>query len=324
VGLRSVSTRTKAGEVLWTHYSTAAVAVDAATGRELWRGGGDVAAITGDHVLLVHHDPDGLSADRMWLVGIRDGATVWSRTTPGAYSWTTVGPAAGAPDRLATVGLAGDLRVYRFTDGTDVSHGTVPWSVGSLTDRTYSELDGQGGLLYVLITGRDGASVTAYQPDALTQRWAVASDGASGPAPCGAVVCVPERTGFAAHDWSTGALRWRIAGHEYAEPMVGDLLLTDGGRRAGHMVLDDRTGRVVADLGAGGAVWDRTTGTVVGLTPTQSPAGRTSVARIDPHTAEVFLLGSVDRIVDTHICQLAGPLLACATTEGRLAVTEVG
>jgi hypothetical protein len=323
-GLRSVETRTASGEVLWTHYSTTTVALDATSGRELWRADGDVAAIADDTALLVHHDADGLSADRMWRVRVSDGRTVWSRATPGAYTWTTVGPSASAPDRVATVGLAGDLQVYRFADGADVSHGRVPWSVGSLTDRTYSELDGQGGLLYVLISGRAGSSVTAYQPDTLGQRWRVRSDGASGPAPCGAVVCVPVGSGFAGHDWATGALRWQVSGHAYAEPMVGDLLLTDDGRTAGHVVLDDRTGRVVADLGAGGAVWDPASATVVALTPTQSPDGRTSVARIDPRTARVFLLGTIDRIIDSHVCRLAGRQLACATVRGRLVVTTVG
>ncbi len=89
------------------------------------------------------------------------------------------------------------------------------------------------------------------------------------------------------------------------------------------MVLDDRTGNQVADLGAGGAVWDAATGSVIALTPTQSPAGRTSVTRIDPRTARTYLLGTVDRIVDPHICQTSGRWLACATVQGRLAITDV-
>jgi hypothetical protein len=317
IGQRSESTRTKSGQILWTYYSTETVAVETTSGRELWRQPGDVAEVAGNVAVLVTHTGGGPSADRLRVVRAHDGSTVWSASSD-AYAWTTVGP-----DHLVTVSLTGDLRSYRLSDGTLTGRRTIPWSAGSLTDRTSAALAGAHGLLFELTNGPGGAGVTAYDPAGLTPRWTVHSDGASGPAPCGAVVCVPEDSGFAAYDWKTGARLWSVRGHDYAEPMVGDLLLTDGSHTSEHMVLDDRTGVQVADLGAGGAVWDAATGSVIALTPTQSPAGRTSVTRIDPRAARAYLLGTVDRIVDSHICRTSGHWLACATVQGRLAVTDV-
>lgn len=317
VGLTSNETRMPAGQLIWNYYSTETVALDTTTGRELWRQPGDVAEVAGDTAVLVTHAGGGPSADRLRLVRVRDGATVWTAPSD-AYDWTLV-----QPGYLVTVSLTGDLRSYRLADGTLAGRQTVSWSTGSLDDRTSAALDGGHGLLYVLTGRPEGAGVAAYDPATLAPRWSVHTDGGRGPALCGAVVCVPEATGFAAYDSRTGAVRWRVAGHDYAEPMVGDLLLTDSGRTSGHVVLDDRTGVQVADLEAGGAVWDAATGSVLGLAPTRSPAGRTSVTRIDPRTAQTSLLGTVDRIVDPHICRVSGRWLACATAQGRLAVTEV-
>jgi outer membrane protein assembly factor BamB len=317
IGQVSRTSQTAAGQTLWNYYSTETVAVDTATGRELWREPGDVAEIAGHTAVLVTHSGDGPSVDQVRLVRVGDGGTVWSAPSD-AYDWALVGP-----DHLVTVSLTGDLRSYRLADGTLLARRTIPWSSGSLTDRTSAHLQGANGLLYELTGSLEGAGAAAYDPATLQERWRVSSNGASGPAPCGAVVCLPESGGFAGYDSRTGAVRWRVAGHAYAEPMIGDLLLTDGGRTAGHVVLDDRTGAQVADLGAGGAVWDTATGVVVGLAPTQSPAGRTSVTRIDPRTAQTYLLGSIDRIVDPRICKIFGNWLACANVEGRMAVTEV-
>jgi outer membrane protein assembly factor BamB len=317
IGPRSVSNRTRGGQILWTYYATETVALDATTGRELWRGPGDVAEVAGATAVLVTHAGGGPSADGLRLVRVRDGGTVWSAPSD-AYAWTTAGPG-----YFVTVSLAGELRSYRITDGRQSSRRAIPWSSGSLNDRTFADLDAAHGLLYALSSGPDGARVTAFDPATLAQRWSVHTNGAGGPATCGAVVCVPEADGFAAYDARTGAVRWRVSGHYYAEPMIGDLMLTDGGRTSGHVVLDDRTGHQVADLGPGGAVWDAATGTVLALSPTQSPAGRTSVTRIEPATAQTYLLGTIDRIVDAHICKVSGRWLACATVSGRLAVAEV-
>lgn len=319
---RSVETRTANGDLLWAHYSTLVVALDAGTGRELWRAAGDVALTTSDGVVLAEHKPDGLGVDRLRLVGFRDGVTRWSLDGQGAYQWAIVGGDAGRPDRLVTASPAGDLRVYRFADGTPLATTRVPWQAGTLTDVAYSEIAGRGDLLYVFTTGVDGTSATAYAPDTLRQVWSVTGAVGSGPSACGAVLCVPAANGFTARDWLTGAELWRIVGYDLGRPLVGHLLLV-GGEDAGRAVVDDRTGRFVADLGAGGAAWDPVRQIVVTLVPSVSPPGRVAVGRLDPRTGEVFLLGTIDPVINSFWCRVAGTRLVCTTPRDRLVVTEI-
>lgn len=318
----SAETRTPGGDILWTRYSTQVVALDMGTGRELWRAPGDIALAAADGVLLVEHQPNGIGASRLHLVRPRDGRTLWTRPGAGAYRWAVVGGRPGSPARLVTATPTGDLRVYRFADGVDVARARVPWRVGTLTDGTYSELAARDDLLYVFTNGHAASTVAAYAPDTLTRRWTLTSPAGGGPAPCGAVLCVPTSSGFAARDWLTGAELWRIRGYDLGRPLVGGLLLV-GGEDSGRAIVDDRTGRLVAGLGAGGAAWNSDSGTIVTLEPTRSPPARTAVARLDPPTGEVFLLGTIDPVVNSFWCRLSGPRLACTTPRGLLTVTEL-
>ena len=320
---RSVGARTPAGDLLWAHYSTLVVALDASTGRELWRAAGDVALTTADGVLLAEHEPDGLGVRTLRLVGFRDGAIRWTVDGRGAYRWTTVGGRADRPERLVTATPTGDLRVYRFADGSPQAGTRVPWRTGSLTDVAYSEINGRGDLLYVFSTGADGTTATAYAPDTLRRLWSITGAPGAGPSRCGAVLCVPTTTGLAARDWRTGRELWRIVGYDLGRPLVGHLLLV-GGENAGRAVVDDRTGRILADLGAGGAAWEPEGKIVVTLVPTRSPPDRVAVGRLDPRTGEVFLLGTIDPVVNSFWCRVSGTRLACTTPRNRLIVTDVG
>jgi len=166
--------------------------------------------------------------------------------------------------------------------------------------------------------------VTAYAPDTLRFRWRIAGDALSSPGNCGAVLCLPTENGLAGRDWLTGAERWRVAGHNFAQPIPDGLLLTYGADEVNHAILSERTGRVLGDVGTGQAAADPTAGTVAVFTRTRSPAGRTAIARLDPRTGELFPLGTIDSVIDGLWCQLRGERLACATTTGRLVVTAVG
>ena len=320
---RSVGIRTAAGDVLWAHYSTLVVALDANTGRELWRAAGDVALTTADGVLLAEHEPDGLGARTLRLVGLRDGATRWSRDGRGAYRWATVGGGVGRPDTLVTATPEGDLRVYRFADGAVRTAARVPWRAGSLSDAAYSDIAGHGDLLYVFTASPEGTTATAYAPGTLRRLWSVTAEAGAGPSACGAVLCLPTGNGLAARDWRTGAELWRVAGYDLGRPLAGHLLLV-GGEDAGRAVVDDRTGRILADLGAGGVAWAPDGGIVVTLVPTRSPPDRIAVGRLDPRTGEEFLLGTVDPVVNSFWCRVSGVRLACTTPRSRLIVTDVG
>jgi outer membrane protein assembly factor BamB len=321
-GERSVEIKTAEGAVLWARYSTQTIALDARNGHRLWQAPGDVALLTDDSVLLVDHSDQSLGAVRMRLIRLRDGATIWTLAPGGAYTWATIGADPGHPTGLATATSAGDLKVYRFADGTETAARRVPWQAGSLTTGSLSQLDSQHGLLYVYTGFAASTSVTAYTPDALRQVWQITSDTGGTPAACGAVLCLPTRTGLSGRNWATGAERWRTPGYDLGRPITGHLMLA--GSDTGRAILDDRTGRVLTDLGAGGAAWDAAAGTVVALSPTRSPPGRLTVSRIDPSTGEEFLLGVTDPVVNSLWCQLEGVRLACETLNGRLLVTDVG
>jgi outer membrane protein assembly factor BamB len=322
-GARSVETQTAAGDVLWSRFSTETIALDAGNGHQLWRTPGDVALLTDDSVLLVEHTEDGHRTDRLRLVRLRDGATIWSRDAGGAYTWATIGPDPGHPTDLATATSAGDVRVYRFADGTETAGRRVPWQAGSLTTGTLSQLYSRLGVLYVFTGYAASTSVTAYAPDTLRQLWQITSDTSAGPASCGAVLCLPTRNGLSGREWATGAELWRTAGYDLGRTITGHLMLA-GSEDAGRAILDDRTGRVLTGLGAGGAAWDPAASTVVALAPTRSPPGRLTVSRVDPRTGQAFLLGITEPVINSLWCQLQGLRLACETPRGRLVVTDVG
>jgi hypothetical protein len=325
-GPRSVETRTGDGGVIWNRYSLRTIALDAATGRELWQGTGDVAVLAADSVLLVEYTDDGAGVRRLRLVRLHDGATIWTRAGAGAYAWTGIGADSRRPTGLATVTPTGALRVYRFADGAPLATATVPWRTASLTGGTLSQLYGDHGLLYLVTTYPDSASVAAYDPGGTARAglrpvWQATSDSGNAPAPCGEVVCVPTAAGLTGRDWATGAQRWRAAGYDLGRGMTGHLMLA-GSENAGRAVLDDRTGRVRFPLGQGGAAWDA--GTAVALAPTVSPPGRLAVTRLDPGDGPALLLGAIEPVINTMWCQLQDLRLACQTARSTLVVTDVG
>jgi hypothetical protein len=105
--------------------------------------------------------------------------------------------------------------------------------------------------------------------------------------------------------------------------VFGHLVLA-GAERAGRALLDDRTGRLLTDLNAGGAAWDAAAATVVAMAPTRSPVARLSVSRVDPRTGQAFLLGTIEPVINSLWCQLEGLRLACQTTRATLEITAVG
>jgi hypothetical protein len=180
---------------------------------------GDVALVTATSVLMVDYTGDGFGAKQLRLLRIRDGSTVWTRDAAGAYSWTTLGADPQRPTGLATATPTGDIRVYRFADGAEVTRGRVPWQAGSLTGGTLTQMYGTGTLLYVFNSRSDSTTVSAYAPDTLQRRWEFSTGTGNFPAACGSVLCVPVRDGLSGRDWATGAgLRPRPRRHRAPDP----------------------------------------------------------------------------------------------------------
>jgi outer membrane protein assembly factor BamB len=304
-------------------FFTETVALDAATGAERWRIPGDIALTTAGDLLVSDHSPDGRSIARLRLVRLADGVTRWTRETPGTQLWTPLGPDPVHPDRLATVTSAGRARVLRWADGTDVASGAIDWPGDSWPDGQFTQLLGRNDSLYTIRMTRDEATVTAYAADTLARRWRISKASDGGASGCGPVLCIAGAAELVGYDWATGAVRWRLAGHDNANPIGQDLLVADGTAGTGHRLIDGRTGRVIADLAGALPTWDDADGLIVTVGPTRNLPRGTAVTRVDPRTGEQFLLGMIEPVAE-YGCSRYRKLLVCATLANRLTVIAVG
>ena len=309
------------GTTYYNEYHRETIALDAGTGAELWRHSGEVYATTVDAVLLSERDDEGAETEALSLVRIRDGGTIWTRSGLSAQRVTTGGADPFRPDLLLTVTPAGGVEVLRLADATRIAAGRVGWQAGSPQEGTFTDVFLDGGRIYVRVAGPRGSSLTAYALDTLRQLWRIGDTAAVAAYPCGTVMCSIDRDTFVAYDAATGVVRWRSDGMANALPAGPGRLLVDGGiRRA---LIDERTGRRVADFGEGVPVWDIDDRISYLLRITTSPPDRTSVSRVDTATGAVDLRGAIDRVTDAG-CLAAGDRLACPTVAGRLIVTAVG
>jgi len=307
----------------WREFSRDTTALDTVTGRPLWRGRGEVAAVVGDRVLLSEWNGTGDRARRMRMVRLRDGGTVWSRDRVDLTYWATDTTAGAGAERLLTLDPDGRAEVLAIADGSVVTTGRLPWS-GSTQGEDYSMITVTGRRLYLDQTVHNQSSVTAYDADTLRRLWRVEQPSSGGSYACGPVVCVSDGTTVAGHDRETGALRWRLPAAMNGFLLPGGRLIVDEEGGARHTLVDAATGRRLADLGPATPVWDsfgRATAYLVA--GTRQPAGLTSVSRFDPASGEVVLRGTIMPVLD-YACRYEDDLLACATQDNRLVVTDVG
>jgi outer membrane protein assembly factor BamB len=322
-GTVAVSRAEPDGTVSTREISRDTVAIDTATGRQLWRRPGEVTATFGDHALMAEWNENGDRAHRLRMIRVRDGGTVWSRSRGDLDFWTTDTTAGTRPERLVTINPQGLVEVLMPADGTVVTTGRIPWT-GQPRDDTYSSINVQGRRLFLDQTVRSTSSVTVYDTDTLRQLWRVELATTGGSYPCGPVVCLTDADGTDGLDRETGALRWRLpqAGNGY--PLVEGRLLIEEHSEGRRSLVDAMTGRQLADLGSAMPVWDAAgRGTPYLIAQTTEPAGRTSLSSFDPATGEVLLRGTIMPVLD-YGCQHEGGLLACATQDNQLAVMDVG
>ena len=300
-------------------FSRDTVAVDTATGRQLWRQPGEIMTIVDDHALLLELDGTGERARLIRMVRLRDGGAVWSRERTGAVSWTIDMTPGVRADRLFTVTAQGRAEVIALTDGSVVTTGTLPQPRVPRTE-DQSAVTVQGRQLYRDSTVRGRTTITAYDLDTLRQLWTVEqpSGGSFG---CGPVVCVSDGESIFGHDRATGARLWRLSGTSGVYPLTGGRLLAAEEQGARHTVLAGTTGRRLAELGRGMPVWDSQGRLTYLIAGTLQPPGRTSVSGFDPASAGVVLRGTV---ASAQTCRAERDLLTCVTEDNRLAVTDVG
>jgi outer membrane protein assembly factor BamB len=304
-----------------TYRETAAV--DERTGAELWRGPGDVFAVTGDTVLLADWSDEGNTISSLRLVRIADGSVRWSRPSLGRVHTIMAGGDARRPGFLITVRPQGAAEVIRLADGVTIASGRLDWTTGSFFDGDLSDLGADDRNVYVRRADGPGSSLTAYALDSLRQRWRVVTAARVSAYPCGRVLCSEENDGLAAYDPITGATRWRAVGVRYAWAVGDGRLLAADRAQDVYTLLDDLTGEPIAPPSRGQPVQDEAGGTILLIRNTRAPTGRTAVSTVDPRTGRVALRGTIDQVAE-YGCAVRGHLLICPTADGRLAVSAVG
>jgi outer membrane protein assembly factor BamB len=298
------------------------VALDPATGAVRWRQPGDVSVGTAESVLLVEWDPVRDGPRSMRMVRTADGTQVWAltpRTT--LNSWTVLGAAPERPDRLVTMDRAGVIQVRRYADGDLLAEGAAP-AFEVPRPEAVAQLYGAGPHLFVVRLDGVREKLTAYEVDTLRPRWERPGPLSSGVLDCGALICVTTGAGeVEALDPVTGAPRWRSSGWDYARPAGDGTLLVELYQGTGHGLVDEATGRELADFGPGYTVLDPDTGEYLGLTLSASLPPRLIVQQRDS-SGTVIVRGGVP-VGGDHGCQLAARRLACSGG-GTLTVTDVG
>ncbi|OJF15050.1 outer membrane protein assembly factor BamB family protein [Couchioplanes caeruleus] len=300
------------------------IALDAATGREIWRLPGEAAVAEEGRVVLVERD-DANVLRTVHVVRLHDGAPVWSRPAAGLETWTAGGTPGATADRLATVGRHGEVKVYDMADGRLVADGVVPWLGQDEQGESYSEVMIEKGTLYVHNIQGGKGRITAFDTATMQRKWRVDVSSDGGFYPCGPVLCISGPDGTSGHDRETGAARWSVPGMASGVPLPdGTLMTSSRDADSRNTLVDAATGRPIAELGAGTPVWEYSTSPrrPYLLNRVSQPADRMTVSELDD-TGKVRLRGTIAPVLDDS-CQAAGDLLVCAAPHGRLTVTDVG
>ncbi|BCJ54479.1 hypothetical protein Asp14428_59540 [Actinoplanes sp. NBRC 14428] len=314
------------GHQLYRAFTRETVAVDAVTGRQLWRRPGEFAGTSDGRVLLIEWQADGNAVRTLTVLGLRDGAPIWSRSAGGVETWVARGILEAGADRLLTVTPQGRVTVYDVADGRKVATGKMPWHDGAGDDGSYTNTVVDRHMFVVENVREGDGTITAYDTETLRRKWQITDRSYGVSVPCGQVFCVTGRTGISGYDRESGALRWQ-AGDVTSVLSLGPdrLLATDERAAAQHSLIDSATGRRIADLGNTSLVWDRsapTAGNVYVLKRTEQPTGVMSVGLLDLRDGEIQVRGTIEPVAD-YGCLASGHLLACVTRDG-LTVTDVG
>lgn len=308
------------GTAAYTEYNRQTVALDASTGRELWRTSGDLQIAADDHLILAEHTPAGAGLGTLRAVRLRDGGRLWSR--PGkSYenSLTTDDP---LHRRLVAVTPDGVVEVLDMTDGHLVTSKKIPWRQSQVNSE-YTSAMADGDHLFVSYIKPRQTAVVAYQMDTMRELWRLDQDAESGILSCGPVLCVSNEHGTGGYDRETGAIRWRIDGMASGFPTFHDkLLVNTDNSGVRYRIVDQATGRKFVDLGEQNPVWNPSgEESPYFLRRSTEMPGYTAVSYLQEATDELFMRG---KITGVQACQSDRTLLACISEDQHLLVTDVG
>lgn len=319
----SVQQNAPDGTVSSEEFYRATAALDTATGRTRWRTSGDVSFATDDLAILTEHHLDRNGFRTLRAVRLRDGSPAWSRTADGYRGWVVTD---GPPyERIVAVTRQGVVEVIDTADGRVLTSKKVPWQESEATGE-YTSVGLDGRFLYVTYSTRRETTVVGYEADTMRELWRRDIGSPSGGVfNCGSLVCLNTETETAAYDRDTGRPRWRIAGAANGFPILKGKLLVQSDNSGGrHLLVDQETGRTVADVGGMSPVWNsgRTNSPYLLKRSTEMP-GYTSVSYFQEKTGKLYMRGKLPPVRDFG-CQSDATLLACVSDNQRVLITDVG
>ena len=308
-----------AGDVLLVPTGGGTIALDAATGRQLWQSAGDAmpSVVSGDAV-LAETDSAGLTT-RLRLVGLRDGHERWRRAIAPAEQWTTLAES-GRPTAIVAVGKTGDATVYGYADGAVRASARIPWN------GVYSAALFAADPYVVVVRTASAQSVgTVYRVADLQPMWRTREliGYVTG---CGALLCTADVRGVAARDSATGREVWRRDDMNFVWNLGGDRLLLSAAANLASSttaLVDAATGRTIGRPVSGQQAFSAGAGgSLLLLRGSTAPPGRTVVSRLDLVTGRQTVLGTVARIADQD-CRGTPGYLLCPRGD-TLTVTAIG
>jgi hypothetical protein len=276
------------------------VALDAGTGRLLWRQEGEIDWVRSGSVLI----GPGPGGSRVRNVDLRTGAVLWSRAQWAGSAEATASPPAGRGDRIVLQGPNGGVEVLDADTGAVRASAPVPPGLGLYVV----------GDQVLVPQRRDGADMLgAYDLDTLARRWLVPLPGpATFVSDCGDLLCVTGIGILTVLRPSDGSTPWP-AGRWMSARAAGRYLLADGPEPA---VLDARTGAVRLRLT--GWTWLRGSRLLVRQT------GALAFATLDTGGTAPRLrpVGPFAGVGATP-CTTSDGYLSCRTVAGRLGIWRV-
>ncbi|WP_433369661.1 PQQ-binding-like beta-propeller repeat protein [Actinoplanes sp. CA-142083] len=306
---------------LYGQFIRSTVALSAATGEWLWTAPGEPMALSDDTVLMADYTGTGAFA-RLRLIRLGDRGTVWQHDATGVISFAfAIGP--DGPTRVVTVTDDGLAEVLRFADGGRLARARLPWARAKPEQGQYNDLAASGNHLVVNRNEQGHAELSVYRLDTLAFLWR--ADGTDGYAfPCGSGICLNNQQGLTAYDADTGRQRWHVPGSGNGWAAGDDRVVVDEPGEVGEQYLIDAgTGARVGENSPGETVWNTEPDeALLVLKPTETPSGRTSIARWDLVTGRREVLGSIDRIT-VNRCQAVAHYLGCYQNDAY-SVTAVG
>jgi hypothetical protein len=286
------------------------VALDARTGRELWRTAGNAMPSAGTGTALVVGDGS------LRVVRLRDGAEIWRRPLPPPAGWTPL-PDYQHPEAIATAGQDGLLSVFGYADGKLRATRRAPWE----TRTRSATLIPAGPNLAV---ARDDPSrqntTTVYSADDLKPLWSAGYLN-----PCGELLCSEAIGGISGRDPATGREVWSAPGARIMFPVSRDRILLGQTMDAAQLRLaDSRTGQAIGPPIIGAQAYTDDPGDrLYFVRPSVKPLGRLVVTRLDLADGTQTPLGVFGTGGLQSYCRATRDYLACPREDG-LHVMAVG